>query len=59
MISCHRSQRIFCTEKGKDISIVKNREREGIEDCEGLVEKEVYSTIEAITDITSILYAKK
>jgi len=28
MRSCHRSQRMLCTEKGEDISIVKNRERE-------------------------------
>ena len=28
MRSCHRSQRMLCTKKEEDISIVKNRERE-------------------------------
>ena len=34
MRSCHRPQRMLCTEKGEDISIVKNREREGAGVCD-------------------------
>ena len=59
MGSCHRSQRRLCSKKGKDTSIVKNREREDTKVCKKLVEKEVYLTIEITIDITSILCAKE
>jgi len=39
---CHRSQRRFCAKKEKDISVVKNKEREDIEVCERPVEKRIY-----------------
>ena len=59
MKSCYRSQRRVCSEKRKDISIVKNRKRGGTEVFEKSVEKKIYLTIEITTDITSILCAKK
>jgi len=58
MKSCYRSQRRVCSKKGEDISIVKNRERGGIEVFEKSVEKKIYLTIEITTDVTSILCAK-
>jgi len=39
---CHRSQRRFCSKKGEDISIIKNKERGSSGICEGSVEKEIY-----------------
>jgi len=56
---CHKSQRRVCFKKGEDISVVKNKKRGSIEIYKELVEKEVYSTIEVTTDITSILYTKE
>ena len=53
---CYRSQRRFCSEKGKNISVIKNRERRDLEVFEGL---EVYLTIEITTGITSVLCAKE
>ena len=41
------------------MSIVKNREREGLGVCKGLVEKGIYLTIKIIIDITSVLCAKE
>ena len=58
MKSCYRSQRRVCSEKGEDISIVKNRKRGGTEVFEKSVEKKIYLTIEITTDVTSILCAK-
>jgi len=55
----HKSQRRVCFKKGEDISVVKNKKRGSIEIHKELVEKEVYSTIEVTTDITSILYTKE
>jgi len=59
MGSCYRSQRKICCEKGEDISIVKNREKEGSGVYEGSVEKGIHLTIKVITNITSILCAKE
>ena len=41
------------------MSIVKNREREGLGVCKGLVEEGIYLTIKIIIDITSVLCAKE
>ena len=49
----------FCSEKGEDISIAKNRKREGSGVCIGLVEEKVYSTIKITIDITGVLCAKE
>jgi len=59
MKSCYKSQRRICYEKGKDISIIKNRKRRSTGVHEESVEKEVYLTIEVTTNITSILCAKE
>ena len=48
----------MCQKKG-DISIIKNKEREGAGVCKESVVKEVYTTIEVTTDVTSILYAEE
>ncbi len=47
------------SQKGKDISIVKNREEGSLRICEGSVEKEVYSTIKITTDVTNVPCAKE
>jgi len=54
-----RSQRRFCFKKGKDISIIKNREEGSSRVCEGSVEKKVYSTIKITIDVTGVLCAKE
>ena len=59
MRSYYRSQRRICSEKVENISIIKNRKRGDTKICKGSVEEEIYSTIEIITNITSILYAEK
>ena len=59
MGSYYRSQRIFCSEKGEDIPIIKEREREGIGICERSVEKGIHLTIKITANVTSILYAKE
>ena len=46
-------------QKGKDIPIVKNREREGIEICEGSVEERIYLTIKVTIDVTGIFSAEE
>ena len=56
---CYRSQRRFCSGNGKNISVIKNRERRDLGVFEGLVKKEVYLTIEITTGITSVLCAKE
>ena len=56
---CYKFQRRVCSKKQEDISIIKNREREGTRVCKELVEKEIYSTIEITTNVTSVLYAEK
>ena len=56
---CHRSQRRICSKKGKDIPIVKNRERGGIEICEGSVEERIYLTIKVTIDVTGIFSAEE
>ena len=56
---CYRSQRRFCSKKGEDISIIKNRKRESSGICKRSVEKEIYQIIEITIDITSILCAKE
>ena len=56
MGSFHRSQEKICSKKGEYISIVKNKERGDTKVCEG---KEIYLTIEIITDITSVLYVEE
>jgi len=55
MKSCYIFQERICSEKEEDISIVKNREREGIGICEGLVEERIYLTIKVTTDVTGVL----
>ena len=42
MRSCHRFQRRICTEKEKDIFIIKNRKRESIRVYKKSVKTEVY-----------------
>ena len=59
MGSYYRSHERFCVKKGKDISIVENREGEGIGICERSVEKGIYLTIEVTTNITGILCTKE
>ena len=54
MGSCYGSQERFCAKKGKDISVVKNRERESTEIHKELVKKGVYLTIKITTDITDV-----
>ena len=56
---CYRSQGRFCSKKGKDISIIKNRERRGSGVCKESVKEGVYLTIEITTNITSVLYTKE
>ena len=56
---CHKSQERICSEKGEDISIIKNRERGSSGVCEGPVKKEVYLTIKITIDITSVLYTEE
>ena len=46
-------------QKGKDIPIVKNRERGGIEICEGSVEERIYLTIKVTIDVTGIFSAEE
>ena len=48
----HKSQRRICSEKGRNIPIVKNR---GTGICEGSVKERINLTIEVTTDVTSIL----
>jgi len=50
---------MICSEKGEDISIVKNKKRGGSKVCERSVKKGLYLTIEITTDITSVLCAKE
>ena len=52
----YRSQKRLCTEKGKYISIVKNREREGFKRS---VEKGIYLTTEITINITSVFCAEE
>ena len=59
MKSCYRSQRRFCSKKGEDISVVKNREERGLEVCKRSVKKRAYSTIKVTIDVTGILCAKE
>jgi len=59
MTLCYRSQRRFCSEKGGNISVIKNRERRDLSVFEELVKEEVYLTIEITTGITHILCAKE
>ena len=50
---------VFVPKKEEDISIIKNREREGSGVFEESVEEGVYSTIKVTTDITSILFTEE
>ena len=59
MGSCYKSQKRICSKKGKDISIIQNKERESTEVLEKSVKKGVYLTIEIITNVTSILCTKE
>jgi len=59
MGSCYRSQKRFCSKKGKDISIFKNRKEKSTRVFKRLVEKEIYLTIKVTTNITSVLCAEE
>ena len=59
MKSCYRSQRRVFSEKEKDIFIIKDRKEGGSGVFERSVEKEIYSTIEVTTNITSVLCAEE
>jgi len=56
---CHRSQRRFCSKKGEDISVIKNRKKGGFRVFKESVKKRVYLTTKIITNITSVLCAKE
>ena len=57
----YRSQKRICTEKGKYISIVKNREREGSGSgvFKRSIEKGIYLTTEITINITSVFCAEE
>jgi len=59
MRSCHRSQRRICSNRGKDISIIKNRERESSEVHKRSVNKEIHLTIKITIDITGVFCIEK
>jgi len=59
MKSCYRFQERICSEKEKDIPIVKNKERGGTGICEGLVDKRIYLIIKVTTDVTGVFCTKE
>jgi len=52
----YRSQRRVCFKKEKDISIVENTKRGGLEAFEKSVEEKVYLTIKVTTNISQTLF---
>ena len=59
MKSCDRSKEKVYTEKGKSVSVVKGREREGVQVHWRTIEERVYQTLEVALNGTSIFIGKK